>query len=202
MTGTASRIMARGSLMRRPCSSRRLKAVTILRRLIVFWRRCAESGRRPSLASIMSRSFDLLGVEVDAVDELEDVLGAHAALEVLVVAEPQLAPEHLVLDDLAAVQAAELVEGALGDLDLLLGPLADRLDLLLDGALAGLDLGLAGPLALELLELVLEGLEAAVDVQVALLLDVGDLFGHLVLEEGRSWWRFSSSTQVTRLAAK
>ena len=126
--------------------------------------------------------FDLFGVEVDAVDELEDVLGAHAALEVLVVAQPQLAPEHLVLDDLAAVQRAELVQRALRDLDVLLGPLAGRLDLLLDGALASLDLRVAGAFLLELLELVLQRLEATVDVEVALLLDVGDLLRHLVLE--------------------
>ena len=126
--------------------------------------------------------LDLFGVEVDAVDELEDVLGAHAALEVLVVAQPQLAPEHLVLDDLAAVHAAELVERALGDLDVLLGPLAGRLDLLLDGALARLDLGVAGAVSLEGLQVVLERLEAAVDVEVALLLNVRDLLGHLVLE--------------------
>ena len=35
------------------------------------------------------------------------------------------------------------------------------------------------------LQLVLERLEAAVDVEVALLLDVGDLLGHLVLEAGQ-----------------
>ena len=58
--------------------------------------------------------LDLLGIEVDAVDQLEDVLGAHAALEVLVVAQAQLAPEHLVLDDLAAVQVAELVRASAG----------------------------------------------------------------------------------------
>ena len=126
--------------------------------------------------------LDLLGIEVDAVDQLEDVLGAHAALEVLVVTQAELAPQHLVFDDLAAVQVAELVEGALGDLGVLLGPLAGGLDLLLDGALARLDLGVLGPVGLEGLQLVLERLEAAVDVEVALLLDVGDLLGHLVLE--------------------
>ena len=57
ITGTTSRIMARGSLARRPWSSRRLKAVTIFSRLIAFWRRWADSGRRPSVASIASRSF-------------------------------------------------------------------------------------------------------------------------------------------------
>ena len=44
------------------------------------------------------------------------------------------------------------------------------------------DLGVLGALALELLQLVLERLEAAVDVEVPLLLDVRDLLGHLVLE--------------------
>ena len=129
--------------------------------------------------------LDLFGVEVDAVDELEDVLRAHAALEVLVVAQAELAPQHLVLDDLATVQAPELVQRALGDLDVLLGPLPDRLDLLLDGALARPDLGVTGALALERLELLLQRLEAAVDVEVALLLDIGDLLGHLVLEAGQ-----------------
>ena len=112
--------------------------------------------------------LDLLGVEVDAVDQLEDVLGPHAALEVLVVAQAELAPQHLVLDDLATVEIAELVQRALGDLRVLLGPLAGRGDLLLDGALARLDLGVARPVGLELLQLLLERLEAAVDVEVAL----------------------------------
>jgi hypothetical protein len=48
------------------------------------------------------------------------------------------------------VQVAELVEGALGDLGVFLGPLAGGLDLLLDGALARLDLGVLGPVGLEL----------------------------------------------------
>ncbi len=128
--------------------------------------------------------LDLLGVEVDAVDQLEDVLGPHAALEVLVVAQAELAPQHLVLDDLATVEIAELVQRALGDLRVLLGPLAGRGDLLLDGALARLDLGVARPVGLELLQLLFEGLEAAVDVEVALALDVGDLLGHLGFEGG------------------
>ena len=48
MTGTTSRIIARGSLMRRPCSSRRLKASTILSRLMAFCLRWADRGRTPS----------------------------------------------------------------------------------------------------------------------------------------------------------
>ena len=56
--------------------------------------------------------LDLLGIEVDAVDELEDVLRAHAALEVLAVAVAQLAPQELVVDDLARVEVLELVPRA------------------------------------------------------------------------------------------
>ena len=62
---------------------------------------------------------------------------------------------------------------------------AHRLDVLLDGALARLDLGVASALGLERLELVLERLVAPVDVEIAPLLDVGDLLGHLVLERGQ-----------------
>ncbi len=57
MTGTASRIMARGSLTRRPFSSRRLKAVTIFSRLMAFCLRWADRGRRPSSGSMAARSL-------------------------------------------------------------------------------------------------------------------------------------------------
>ena len=57
--------------------------------------------------------LDLLLVEVDAVDELRDGVGAHAAPEVLAVAVAELTPQQLVLDDLAGVEVAELVEGPL-----------------------------------------------------------------------------------------
>ncbi len=43
----------------------------------------------------------LLLVEVHAVDQLQDRVGAHAAFEVLAVAEVHLAIQHFVLDDLA-----------------------------------------------------------------------------------------------------
>ena len=46
----------------------------------------------------------LLLVEVDAVDERLDGVGAHAALEVVAVAVAQLAPQQLVVDDLAGVE--------------------------------------------------------------------------------------------------
>ena len=57
ITGTTSRIMARGSLTRRPLSSRRLNAETIFSRLMAFCLRCTERWRRPSSGSITSRSF-------------------------------------------------------------------------------------------------------------------------------------------------
>ena len=71
------------------------------------------------------------------VDELGDGLGAHAALEVVAVAVLELAPQQLVLDDLAGVQVAELVEGALDELELGVGPLADDAEVLLRGAAGG-----------------------------------------------------------------
>ena len=57
MTGIACRIIARGSFARRPSSSRRLNAETIFSRLMAFCLRWAESGRRPSVGSIASRSL-------------------------------------------------------------------------------------------------------------------------------------------------
>ena len=56
--------------------------------------------------------LDLFLVEVDAVDEPRDGVGAHAALEVLAVAVGELTPQHLVFDDLAGEEVLELVEGA------------------------------------------------------------------------------------------
>ena len=114
ITGTTSRIIAFGSLSRRPWSSRWLNEATILRRLMAFCLRWADSGLRP-LAVVVDRlaQLDLLLVEVDAVDQRLDRVGAGAALEVVAVAVAQLAPQHLVVDDLAAVQALELVPRAL-----------------------------------------------------------------------------------------
>ena len=124
----------------------------------------------------------LFDIEVDPVDQTGDGLGAHAALEVVLVADAELVPQHLVLEDLAGVQALELVEGPLGQLDLALEALTDAADLLLDVALAGLDLGVLGPALLELGQLALERLEPTVDLHVALLLEVGDLHPELRLE--------------------
>ena len=118
ITGTTSRIMARGSLTRRPWSSRRLKAATIFRRLMAFCLRWADRGLLALRRVERRAELDLLLVEVDAVDELLDGVGAHAALEVLAVAVLELAPQHLVLDDLAGEQVLELVEGPLEEVEL------------------------------------------------------------------------------------
>src|SRR6202011_4095143 len=99
-----------------------------------------------------------------------DRLGAHAALEVVAVAVAQLAPQQLVLDDLAAVEVAELVERPLCQVDLGGRTVAHGVDVLLNHPAAGLQLGVLGPLRLELLELLLERLEPTVDVDVALTL--------------------------------
>jgi hypothetical protein len=128
--------------------------------------------------------LDLLLVEVDPVEQPLDGLGAHPTLEVVLVTDPQLAPEHLVFEDLAGVEALELVERTLGQLDLALEALADAADLLLDVALAGLDLGVLGPRLLEVGQLAFQHLEAPVDVEVALLLEIGDLVAELGLQGG------------------
>ena len=129
--------------------------------------------------------LDLFRVEVDAVDQFEDVLGPHAAFEVLVVAQAQLTPQHLVFDDLATMEVAKLVQRPLGDLGVVLRPLTNRGDLLFDHPLARLDLGVLGLVGLELLQILLEGLETTIEVEVAPLLNVADLLGHLGFERGQ-----------------
>ena len=128
--------------------------------------------------------LDLLRVEVDLADELGDDVGAHAAPEVVAVAVAQLAPDALVLDDLAGEEVLELVEGPAGDVDLGLGPLPDGGDLLVGGPLAGLQLGVLGATGLQLGDLALEVLEPVVDVDVARALDLGQLLEELGLQLG------------------
>ena len=156
----------------------------MLSRLIAFWRRCARErlaavGRLDLLAELA-----LLVVEVDAVEQVQDGVGAHAALEVLLVAERHLAPERLVLDDLAGVQRLELVEGALGDVEVLLAARADRLDVLLARALARAGVGVARALVLELEQLGLERLQPALLVTPGLGVDLGELVAQRALELG------------------
>ncbi len=112
--------------------------------------------------------LDLLLVEVDPVDQLLDGVGAGAALEVVAVLVAQLAPQHLVVDDLARVQVLELVPRAGDEVELDLVALAQGLDVLV-GVAAQL-LGVA-TLGLDRLGLALELLVAAVDRQLELLLD-------------------------------
>jgi hypothetical protein len=76
ITGTTSRIIALGSLIRRPCSSRRLNEATIFSRLIAFCLRWRDSGLRPSRRVDRLAELDLLLVEVDPVDQLLDRVGA------------------------------------------------------------------------------------------------------------------------------
>ena len=62
----------------------------------------ADSGLRPLVVGVDGvAELALLLVEVDAVDQRLDRVGAGAALEVVAVAVAQLAPQHLVVDDLA-----------------------------------------------------------------------------------------------------
>jgi len=100
------------------------------------------------------------------------------------------------------VQALELVEGPLGQRDLVVVALADAGDLLVGEALARLRLGVLGPGLLEVGELLLELLVAAVDVEVASFSILAISSRSSASSSGRSSWRLASSTQVTRLAAK
>ncbi len=158
--------------------------MTILSRLIAFCLRCALErpltlGRVDGVAKL-----DLFLVEVDAIDQRLDGIGAHAAFEVLAVAVLQLAPQHLVFDDLAREQIAELVEGALEDVGLGLVPLADRDEVLLRGALAGPEVRFLRALGLEGLELLLELLLTPGQFELALLVDRFLLADQLGFEVG------------------
>ena len=165
--------------------------------LALHRQRLAAVGRLDAFAEL-----DLFVVEVDAVDERGDGLGAHAAFEVLAVAVGELAPQQFVFDDLAGVQAAELVPRALDQVEFEVGALADAGEVLVGHLLAGLDLAVLGAGLLEVGQLGFERLEATIDVEVALLLDLAELFEQFGLEGGLVDVALSSSTQVTRLAAK
>ena len=70
ITGTTSRIMARGSLTRRPCSSRRLKADDDLEPLDGLLLALGRQGALALLRVDGGAELDLFLVEVDAVDQL------------------------------------------------------------------------------------------------------------------------------------
>ncbi len=108
-----------------------------------------RQGRTPSAGSMAARSLTSSTSRSMRSSRCLIGVGAHAALEVLAVAVAELAPQHLVLDDLAGEEVAELVEGALEQVDLGVELLADGGEVLLGGPLAGAQLGLLGALGLE-----------------------------------------------------
>ena len=124
----------------------------------------------------------LLGLHVDARDEVLDGLRAHAALEVLLVAVLQLAPDPLVVDELLGRETLEGVPHRLQELDLGVGAGADVLEVLVAGLLGPLQLVLLGVALLELLELGLVLLVALAELELALALDVADLGADVGLE--------------------
>ena len=112
ITGTTSRIIALGSFVRRPLfgvatveAGDDLQALDRLLAALGAERLAAGLARVDRLAQL-----DLLLVEVDAVDQLLDRVGAGATLEVVAVLVAQLAPQDLVVDDLPRVQVLELVD--------------------------------------------------------------------------------------------
>ena len=126
----------------------------------------------------------LFVVEVDAVDQLGEGVSAHSALEVLAPTVLQLAPEHVLLNDLTGEQAGELVPGPVQHVELLLVLLADEPEVLLGRLGPGLQIGLLGTLGFHLGQLGLEVLLATIQLAVALLLDGEALLGQLGLQLG------------------
>ncbi|CAB4993013.1 unannotated protein [freshwater metagenome] len=128
--------------------------------------------------------LDLFDVEINAADEPGDGLGAHATLEVVAEAGDELAPQHLVFDDLTGEQALELVERATEHIDFLIEALADGHEITLGRSLAGLDLGVLGAVLLELDEFLLEIFLTAGELKLAVLLDGLALERNFLLEVG------------------
>ena len=165
----------------------------------------ALGGQRPALGVGLDQRAELLllDVEVDAVDEPLDGVGAHAAVEVVAVAVGQLPPQRLVVDDLAREELPEGVPAPGEQVDVAVVLLAHRLEALLGRLLAGPQLGVLGPLALELGDFLLELL---VDLGQAALPLLGRA-GHArpgTRPRGRAGRSGAARRrpQVTRLAAK
>jgi hypothetical protein len=104
------------------------------------------------------------------------------ALEVVGVAEVDLTPELLGLDELFRSHGAEGGEGLFDQLDLAIGPLLALFDLLFHFLAAGIDLLGLGTALFHTLELVLEGLETNLVPLLELVLDDLDLVAHGSLE--------------------
>ena len=128
--------------------------------------------------------LDFFFVEVDAVDELLDRLGAGAALEVLAVLVTHLTPQHLVFDDLAAVQGLELVPGAGDEIEFDGVALADAFDFLVAFLLQLLEVGGLGAFLLGSNDRLFEFLEPTVDGDLEFFVDRVDLFEVLGFEVG------------------
>ncbi len=125
-----------------------------------------------------------LDVEVEAVQQGLDGLGAHPALEVLVVAEEDLSPQLLRLNQILGLELAEGVIGVLDQLDLTVGPILTVLDLTLDFLLASVDLLALGPALFHAAQLVFQGLEADLVPLGELVANDLDLVAHRCLELG------------------
>ncbi len=110
--------------------------------------------------------LDLFLVEVDAVDERLDRVGASATLEVVAVAVAQLAPQEFVVDDQPRVETLEVVPGAGEQVELHLVALADAGHFLFG---SGLHLARVGPFSLGAHGVVFELLVAPVDSHFELL---------------------------------
>ena len=111
-------------------------------------------------------------VEIDALDELGDCVGTHAALEVLAVAANEFAPQHFVFDDLAGEEVLELVEAPVEHVEFFLEALTDGGQVLVGGALASLDLGVLDLLFFELFDFVFK-----------FFVTLGELEFHLFVDE-------------------
>ena len=117
-------------------------------------------------------------------DEAGDGVGTHAAVEVVTPAILQLAPQHLVLDDLPAVERLELVPCPIEDLLFELELLADLGEIPVGLPAGCLEFGLLGAVLLEVGELGLELLAAASEVELHVLVDGLTLTDDLGLQRG------------------
>ncbi len=126
-----------------------------------------------------------LGVEVEGLQTLLDGSGAHVALEVRTEAVRHLAVEHLVALEVLDLEVLEAVPDLGEAVDLALDAVATLLGLTLGGVLdLALGVGLR-TLVLEGLEVLLELLQALVDLVVTTGLELLDLEVDLGLQRGQ-----------------